>query len=190
MPCARHVRIRAGGAKGAALFGAEEPVQRRDDRGGEEKQQRQRVIERELAHIALRKQQRVFVDAQRLVCLAVHDAQVDRIQRELRQDTGKDGRNAAARVEQTGDEAGKHTGEHRTQQGDPGIEAAADQHDAHGAAGRERAINGQIRHIQNAEGDVDADGHDAPGKALSGCAGQGVHQRSQKTHGISPPISC
>ena len=40
------------------------------------------------------------------------------------------------------------------------------------------------------EGDVNADGHNAPGETLCGSAGQGVHQRRKKTHGFSPPISC
>ena len=147
MPCARHVGVRARGTQGTALFRAEEPVQRRDDRDGEDQQQWQRIFERQLAHIALREQQGILIDTQRLVCLAVHDAQIDRIQRKLRQDTGENGRDTAACVEKTGDETGKHAGEHRAQQGEPGVEAAADQHDAHSAAGCKRTVDRQIRHI-------------------------------------------
>ena len=184
MPCARAMwGFAPVGAQRAAKLRAEEPVQDGDDRGCEEKQQRQGIVHRELAHIALRKQQRIFINAECLVCLAVHDAQIDRIQRKLRQDTGENGRNTAARVEKTGDEACQHTGEHRAQQGDPGIEAAADQHDADSAAGCQRAVDGQVRHVQNAEGDVNADGHNAPGETLCGSAGQGVISDERKLMG-------
>lgn len=94
---AGHVLVRAGGADGAALLRAEEPVEQRDHRGGEEQQQRQRILRQQLAHgregahIALGNEQVVLIHADRLIRLALHDAQVDRVERELREDTGKDG---------------------------------------------------------------------------------------------------
>ena len=55
MPCARAMwGVCAGRAQRAALLRAEEPVQDGDDRGCEEKQQRQGIVHRELAHVALR----------------------------------------------------------------------------------------------------------------------------------------
>ena len=50
------------------------------------------------------------------------------------------------------------------------------------AAGAEGAVNGQVRHIQNAVGNVHADGHDAPDEALCHSAGHGVYQRGQEIH--------
>ena len=50
------------------------------------------------------------------------------------------------------------------------------------AARAEGAVNGQIGHIQNAVGNVHADGHDAPDEALCHSAGHGVYQRGQEIH--------
>ena len=160
------MRIVAGGAERAALFRTEEPVQHGDDRGREDDQQRQRIVRRQLAHIALRQQQVILVHADRLICLSAHDAQIDRIEGKLRQNTGKDRRNAAARVEQSRDQPGEHARKRGADERQPRIHPRADQHDADRAAGCQRAVHRQIRDVQNAEGDVNADRHNAPDEPL------------------------
>lgn len=190
---AGHVLVRAGGADGAALLRAEEPVEQRDHRGGEEQQQRQRIFRQQLAHgregahIALGNEQVVLIHADRLIRLALHDAQVDRVERELREDTGKDGGNAALRVKKARDKTRQHTGEHRAQKRRPRAHARANEHHADRAAGGERAVHRQIRHVKDAVGDVYADRHDAPDQTLGDCAGQRVEQRRQETHRSFPP---
>ena len=186
MPCARHVGVVTRCADGAALFRAEEPVKCGDDGHGEKQQQGQWIVERQRADVALRQKQVVFVYTERLIGLACHDAQVDRVERELRQDAGENGGNAAARVKKAGDESCKHTCQQRAQERHPRIEPRADEHDADGAAGGERAIDGQVCDVQNPVGDVHADGHDAPRKTLCGGTGQRIHQRRKKTHMDTP----
>ena len=58
----------------------------------------------------------------------------------------------------------------------PSVQTCPDQHDGHGAAGGQRAVHRQISYIQNTEGDVDADGHQAPDQAL----GHSARQRIEK----------
>ena len=164
--CARHARIVARGAERAALLGAEEPVQHGDHRKGEDDQHRQRIVKRQLAHIALRQQQVILIHADRLVCLAAHDTQIDRIEGKLRQNAGKDRRNAAARVEQSRDKPGKHARKRGADERQPRIQPRTDENDADRSAGCQRAVHRQIRDVQNAEGDVNADGHDAPDEPL------------------------
>ena len=69
-------------------------------------------------------------------------------------------------MEQTRDKARQHTGQRGRHKGDAHRRAVQHQHNADRAAGTEGAVNGQIGHIQNAVGDVHADGHNAPDKAL------------------------
>ena len=44
----------------------------------------------------------------------------------------------------------------------PDVLAREQAHDADCAAGAEGAVHGQVRHIKDAVGEVNADGHDAP----------------------------
>ncbi len=97
MPCARAiVLVRAGGADGAALLGAEEPVEQCDQHGANSSSRMGLLSADRAGHAAQRQKQAVLIHADRSVGLHAHDAQVDRIERELRQDAGKDGRDAAA----------------------------------------------------------------------------------------------
>ena len=92
-------------------------------------------------------------------------------------------------MEKARDEARQHPGREGRQHGQPGVDAAPDQHDADGAAGGEGAIHGEVRHIQDAEGEVDADGHQAPDQALPHGAGQGVQQSGEEIHNERPSFS-
>ena len=102
--------------------------------------------------------------------------QVDGIQCQLGQNTGQNGGDAAFRVEQAGDKAGQHTCQKGAQQRGPSVQTCPDQHDGHGTAGGQRSVHRQISYIQNTEGDVDADGHQAPDQAL----GHSARQRIEK----------
>ena len=110
-------------------------------------------------------EQAVLVHVDGLVGLA-HDLQVDGVQSQLSQDAGQNGGDAHKGVQQAGDKAGGQTGQHRHQQCQPDVHAGKQAHDAHGTAGAERAVHGQIGHVQNAVGQVYANGHDAPDQAL------------------------
>ena len=83
-------------------------------------------------------------------------------------------------MEQAGDEPSQQAGGEGTQQRQPAVHAAADQHYGHGAAGGDGAVHGQIGYVQHAEGDVDADGHYAPDESLRRRTGQSRAKRHQK----------
>ena len=172
--CAGHVLIRAGGADGAAALRAEEPVQKRDHAECEKKQHWQRIFQTQVTHKALRHHQGVFIHADGLIGLAVHDAKIDRVKRKLRQNAGQDRGNAAFGVEHPRDKAREHPTDKRAQQRQPRVHARADQHDSCRTAGGDGAVDGQVGHIENAEGNVDADGHQTPDEALRRCTGQRV----------------
>ena len=169
--------IRAGSADGVSLFRAEEPVQSGHDHNGQHDQQRQRVIQRQRADVPLAQQQVVLVHADGLIGLAAHDPQIDGVQSQLRQNTGQNGGDAAPGMEKSGDQTGQHAGYQRAQHREPRVQARPDQHHAHSAASGQRAVHRQVGNVQNTEGDVDADGHNAPGQTLRDSAGQCVHQR-------------
>ena len=171
---ARHVGVCAGCAQGAAALRAEEPVQKRDHAECEKKQHWQRIFQTQVTHKALRHHQRVFIHADGLIGFAVHDAQVNGIERKLRQNAGQDRGNAAFGVEHPRDKACQHPTDKRAQQRQPRVHARADQHDSCRTAGGDGAVDGQIRNVQNTEGDVHADGHQAPDEALSRRAGQRI----------------
>ena len=111
-----------------------------------------------------------------------HDAEVDRVQRQLGQDTGQNGRDAAGRVEQAGDKARQHTGRRGGQQRQPDRRTVEHHDNADRAASAKRAVDRQIGHIEDAVGQVDADCHNAPDKALGHRAGHRVDQGSKESH--------
>ena len=135
------------------------------------KQHDNRIVECQRTDIPGRNQQTVFIHADGQVSLAAaractHDAQVDRIERQLGQDTGQNCGDAAGRVEQACDKARQHTGQRGGHKGSPHRHTVQHQHNADSAAGTERAVNSQVRHIQNAVGKINADGHNAPNQSL------------------------
>ena len=132
-------------------------------------------MERELLDPAQGDEQAVLVHVDGLVGLA-HDLQVDGVEGQLGQNTSQNGRDAHKGVEQAGDKAGGQTGQHRHQQCQPDVHAGKQAHDAHSTAGAERAVHGQVGHVQNAVGQVYANGHDAPDEALRTGTGQGTGQ--------------
>ena len=166
-----HVLVGTGCAQCAAKLCAEEPVQHTDEERAEDKQHDNRIVECQRTDIPGRNQQTVLVHADRQVGLAAaractHDAQVDRIERQLGQDTGQNCRDAAGRVEQACDKARQHTGQRGGHKGSPHRHTVQHQHNADRAAGAEGAVNGQVRHIQNAVGQINTDGHNAPDQPL------------------------
>ena len=171
---AAHRRVGARGADGAALLGAEVPVEERDEHGRE-----QQTLPDRAGHAAQRQKQAVLIRVDRGIGLHAHDAQVDRVERELRQDAGEDGRNAELRVQQAGHETREQTRDHGREQRRPCRPAGDDEHDRHGAAGGERPVDRQIGDIEQAERDVHAQGHDAPDDALGNAAGQTRNQIRQ-----------
>ena len=163
--------IGAGGPQSAAVLGAEEPVQCGDHHHQEKNRQRQGVAQGKLPDIPLGNQQVILIHADGQVGLASHEPQVHGVQGKLGQNTGQDGGDAAAGMEEARDKARQHAREKGAQQGDPGIAAQAHQHDAQGAAGSQSAVHRQVRHIQDPVGHIDADGHNAPQEALGHRAG-------------------
>ena len=163
-----HGGVRAGGTDGTAQLGAEEPVQNADQHRCDNDDHNDRVVESELLDPAQGDQQVVLVHVDGLIGFA-HDFEVNGIQRKLGQDAGKDGRNAHKCVQDTGDEAGQQACQQRHEQGDPDVLAGQQAHDAHCTAGAKGAVHGQIGHVQNTVGQVHANGHDTPDKAL--CTG-------------------
>ena len=79
-------------------------------------------------------------------------------------------------MEQTRSEPCQKPGRKRNDHGKPDRYPGRNAHDADRAAKPERAVNGQVRHIQDAEGDVDADAHDGPDEPLRDRAGHGVEE--------------
>lgn len=185
----RHAGIGAGGADTAADLRAEEPVQRGDEQGGDEQQQGHGIFQTQLPHKALGYDQVVLVHADGLIGLAAHDPQVYGIERQLRQNTGQNSGDAAAGMERSGDKACRRAAQGGDEQRQPRICAAANQHDAGRAAQRQRAVHGQVGHVQNAVGDVYADGHQSPDEALGNGARQRVEKRGEQ-HVIFLPFPC
>ena len=109
--------------------------------------------------------------------------QIDGVERQLGQNAGEDGGNAEGGVENAGDEAGQHTGDDGGDERHRHGTAVQRQNNAHGAAGAERAVHGQVGHIEDLIGDVNANGHYTPDKTLSGRARHGTEQGRQKLHG-------
>ena len=163
-----HVGVGAGGADGAAQLGAEEPVQQADQHRADQNDHDDGVVQGELFDPAQGDQQVVLVHVDGLVGFA-HDLQVDRVQGQLGQDTGEDRRDAHKGVQQSGDEPAGQARDEGQDQGGPDVLAREQGHDADRAAGAERVVHRQVGHIQDAVGQVDANGHDAPDQAL--CAG-------------------
>ena len=172
----------AGGTQRAAHFSAEEPVQNTNQDSAENDQYNNRVIRRQRTHIAGRNQQAVLVHADRQVGFTAagagtHNAQIDRVERQLCEDTGQNSRYPAGGMEQTCDQACQHADQRSRQKRHTHRYAVQNQHNTDRAAGAQRAVNGQIGHIQNTVGNIDADGHNAPDETLCHSTGHGVYQR-------------
>ena len=156
------------------LLGAEVPVQQRDEHRRE-----QQPLPDRAGHAAQRQKQVVLIRVDGGVGLHAHDAQVDRVERKLRQDAGEDRRDAKLRVQQAGHKTRKQTRSYGDQQRRPCRPARDDEHDRHGAAGGERPVDRQIGEVEQAERDVHAQRHDAPDDALRNAAGQARNQIRQ-----------
>ena len=122
--------------------------------------------------MAAREQQGVFIRVHALVGVHIHDVQVDRIERELREDTGEDGGDAELGVQKPRHETGQQSRRQRHEQRQPHRAAREREHHGDGAAGGERAVHRQIRDVEQAERDIDAQRHDAPDQALRHAARQ------------------
>ena len=187
-----HLLVGAHGPEAAAVFRAEEPIHDADEHEGQEQHQPDGVIQRQVPHVAQGHQHvLILVDAHGDVGPGTEirtdalDPQVDGIEGKLGQDTGEDGRDAHGGMEDAGDRTGQHAHDEGNEGGQPGIDAAGDQDRRDGAAGGERAVHRQVRDIQDAEGDVDPDGHDAPDETLGHGAGKLV-KKLCNVHVIPP----
>ena len=134
-------------------------------------------------------EQAVLVHVDGLVGLA-HDLQVDGVEGQLGQDAGKDGRDAHEGVEQAGDEAGGKARQHSHEERHPDVLPRQQAHDADCTAGAEGAVHGQVGHIKDAVGEVNADGHDAPDQALCARTRQSAGQVRQSCKQFQNDSSC
>ena len=103
-----------------------------------------------------------------------HDPQVDREQRDHGQDAGQQMQDLEAHVEGRRDDPRSRTRQHGEAGGDPRVPLRQDQRRGDRRPQREAAVHRQVRKIQDAEGQEDAQGH------------QGEHQpqlrRPQQCH--------
>ena len=93
----------------------------------------------------------------------------------MRQDSGQDSGNSHDCVKDPGGQSGQHSGSGSRQHRDPDIMSAHQHHDADGASGTHGSIHGKIRDIQDTEGKINADRHNAPDKPLGGGSRQRVY---------------
>ena len=154
-------------ADGAARFRPEEPVDQRDDYGGDD------AAQNDLAVVFGNARQQIFhpdVDGihaeKRDVRPAFHDAQVDGIKGRHRENPRKDPGNLHFRVQKACQKAAGHAARQRGEQRQERVGPRFGQHGGNGAPGGERAVYGKIGKIQHPERDVYAERHDAPKDAL------------------------
>ena len=147
------------------------------------------VVEGKLLDPAQGDEQVVLVHIDGLVGLA-HDLQVDGVEGQLGQDAGKDGRDAHEGVEQAGDEAGGKARQHSHEERHPDVLPRQQAHDAHCTAGAKGAVHGQVGHIKDAVGEINADGHDAPDQALCARTRQSAGQVRQSCKQFQNDSSC
>ena len=183
--------VGTGCTQGAAHLGAEKPVQDGDGHKAENHQNQNGVVQDHIAHIARGNQQIVFIHADGQVRLAAagtrtHNAQVDRVQRQLGQDAGKDRGDAAGGVEKPGHKPRQHTGGGGGDQRQPHGYAVEDQHDTDRTAGTQGTVHGQIGNVENPVGQIHADRHNAPDKPLGNGTGHGIDQGSKERHNKTP----
>ena len=79
-------------------------------------------------------------------------------------------------MEQSGDKARQNARAKGDQHGKPDVHAGHHAHNTDRAAKAQRSVHRQVGHIQNAEGNVNADGHNGPDQALRQRARHSVHQ--------------
>ena len=179
---AGHPPVGAGGPQGAAVLRPEKPVENGNEHHQGDNGGHQRIAQGQLSCKPLGYDQIVLIHGNRLVRLAAHNPQIHGIQSQLGQNAAEDGRNTAAGVQQAGDHTGKQAHQEGTHQCQPGIAAGAHEHHAHRAAGGQAAVNRQVGHVQNAVGNIYADGHDAPEESLGNGAGRSIQKGEEKGH--------
>ena len=91
-------------------------------------------------------------------------------------------------MEYAGNQASQHAGQERHQQGGPEAVAIDDQHGGYGTARGDGAVHRQVGNLQDAVGDVHANGHDTPDHALGGRAGQLIEQLGKIADELSEEI--
>lgn len=184
---AGHAGIASGRTQRSAVLGPEEPVQDGDEDNRDNDHDENRILpEGDALDIAERHQKIIIIHIHGLIGLP-HDFQIDRIQGQLRQNTGQDRRDSHECVQDAGRKSGEHPGAGRGQHGYPDIVAAHQHHNADRAAGGHRAVHGQVRNVQNAIGNVYADRHNAPDQTLGTGPRQSIDQ-SVDIH-LSNPFS-
>ena len=157
-------QMEEGRAHGCADFRAEEPVVEhgddQDDDGADDECRHALIEAGELPD----GEDRVLLQ-KRQVCLA-HDAQVDGVERDHRQDAGEQGRYPELRAEDARDDAAEHAGDAGREDRGDGVIAGRQQGGGRGGSEREAALDGQVRDVEHAEGQVDADGEQCPEQSL------------------------
>ena len=170
---AHHVGVIARGADGEPQPCAQKQDQqhahhRRDGRGEDE------LIRRRAAEeIPEHGENRVGLEHVH-VGRKTHHREVHRVKSGVRDDAREDGRHAQPRLQQSGDEARRGTGQHG--QRDPKDRVPRHgQHGGHRAAQRERSVRGHIRDIQDAEAQKQRHRDKSIDKAQLQRAGDDIH---------------
>lgn len=173
---ADHLWIVAGGADGSTKLGAEENVaEEPDDKRGQKADDQRRG---NLTHVVFKKAVDRFF-TQNGCGGAAHDAQVDRVQPDHREDPGEKRRDLELRVQKTSDSAGNASAKECKDDCQKRRTAAGDRHDGNGTAERISAFNRKIRDIQNAECDEKTDRQHGPQKPLG-------NRRKYEFHNMPP----
>ena len=125
-----------------------------------------------------RKQQTVFVHADRLVGLIAQNVQIYRVEGDLREDTGEDRGDTELGMKKSGAQSAEDTNEDGGEDGQKGRLAGKNKHDRYGAARGEGSVHGQVGELKNAEADIQPQRHDSPDDPLSQISGERGDKRS------------
>ena len=94
-----------------------------------------------------------------------HDPEIDREERDHRQDRGEKVEDAEADIERRGDDAGGGARQHGGACRKPGIEPGDDEHGGDRRAKREGAVHREIGKVEYPEGEIDPDRHEGEDEA-------------------------
>ena len=157
-----HLLVIAHCPEGEPQVGPEEEVEQnlRDEREGDEEDQQRPLIGHEGEPLGERGEDR-HLPQQRQVRPVAEHADVDRVEHRHREDAREEVGNVQLVVDRRGDHPRDHACGEGDQHGDYQIHAVGDEDRHHRGAERERAIDGQIRKVQDPKGDEDTERHRA-----------------------------
>ena len=157
---AYHTGVVARGAYGAAELRAEKPVKRADDgKNAYDAEQEHGVFLRKAD--CLERRIHAFDLQKRYVRLA-HDAYVDRIQSDHREDARKKPRYFELGMQKPRGRARGHAAKHGDTGREVGVCAVRDHTRGDGGARNEAAVHRKVREVEHAVGDEHAYGHQRP----------------------------